>query len=96
MFKTKERKSQARKTSNLPTQVYAYGIHELSVEHRKVIHEQVFLAHQYRNKLVEIERERREAYRSIRRGLSNRLEVLEADYDKAQEAYLVSRKRLSS
>lgn len=51
-------KSRARKTSTLPTRIYSYGCLPAIVG-GDLLEEQLRLAHRYRNKLVEIERERR-------------------------------------
>ena len=81
----------------MTTQVYAYAVHtqSLSPEHRKVINEQAHLGTVYRNRLVEIERVRRDAYRTLRSSLSPDLAALEAAYDVSQEAYHLACRQLS-
>ena len=98
MSKTKTKKikkSNARKTSTVPTRVYTYGALPLSPEQQQLVNDQLFAAHRYRNTLVEIERKRREDYRGIRGKLSRPLVALEAAYDVAQAVYSEARKRLS-
>ena len=91
----KIKKSNARKTSTVPTKVYTYGALSLSPEQQRLVNDQLFAAHRYRNTLVEIERKRRDDYRGIRGKLSRPLAALEAAYDVAQAAYSEARKRLS-
>jgi hypothetical protein len=91
---TKKRKSQARKTSALPTRIFTYGVPVLSEDDRKIVNEQIFRAHRYRNKRIEIERERRDDYRKIRASLSSKLGDLEEAYQKSQDDYLAARRNL--
>jgi len=58
------KKSRARKTSAIPSKVYKYGIfsHQVEIEGRDQVEDQLLLAHRYRNRLVEIERARRRRY----------------------------------
>lgn len=55
-----------RKTSNLPTRIYTYGC-RLPTANGDLVEQQILLAHRYYNKLIEIERRRREKVRSIQR-----------------------------
>jgi hypothetical protein len=61
-----KKKSRARKTSTKPTRIYSYRILPPTVpEHRKLVDDQFFLAHQYRSRLIEIEIELRANFRAI-------------------------------
>lgn len=65
---TEIKKSKARKTTTIPTKVYRYGLvpdHHRQMEPREEIEQQLRLGHQYRNQLVEIERERRDRYNAL-------------------------------
>jgi transposase len=63
---TPKKKSRGRKTSTKPTRVYSYRILPPEVpEHRKLVDEQFFLAHQYRSRLIEIEIELRASFHAI-------------------------------
>lgn len=60
--------SRAKKTSTVPTKVYRYGLipdHHRPMEPREEIERQLQLGHQYRNKLAEIEIERRTRYNEL-------------------------------
>lgn len=46
---------------SLPTKIYTYGCNGGPQQNADLCREQLYLAHRYRNKLVEIERERRQA-----------------------------------
>ncbi len=60
------KKSRARKTSTKPTRVYSYRILPPEVpEHRKLVDEQFFLAHQYRAHLIKIEIELRTSFHAV-------------------------------
>jgi hypothetical protein len=62
----KKKKSRARKTSDKPTRIYSYRIlPPEDLEHRKLVDEQFWLAHQYRGRLTEIEIELRDRFRAI-------------------------------
>lgn len=62
----KASKTRARKTSTKPTRIYSYRIlPPEDLEHRKMVDEQFWLAHQYRCRLTEIEIEMRERFRAI-------------------------------
>src|SRR4029077_16714923 len=62
----KARKSRARKTSTKPTRIYSYRIlPPEDPEHRKLVEDQFWLAHQYRCRLTEIEIELRGCFREI-------------------------------
>src|SRR3990167_4017073 len=87
--------SDARKTSNVPTRIYTYGATALSPEHQVIVNDQIWHAHRYYNRLVEIERDRRNKYRQIRRSLSTTLDNLERQYDEYEASYLNARARLS-
>ena len=61
-----KKKSRARKTSTKPTRIYSYRILPPEVpEHRKLVDDQFFFAHQYRSRLIEIEIELRASFRAI-------------------------------
>lgn len=63
---SKIRKSRARKTSTKPTRIYSYRIlPPEDPEHRRLVDEQFWLAHQYRCRLTEIEIELRSRFRAI-------------------------------
>ena len=55
-----------RKTSTLPTRIYTYGC-RLPTSNGELVEQQILLAHRYYNKLIEIERRRRENVRAIQR-----------------------------
>lgn len=60
------KKSRKRKTSDKPTRIYSYRVlPPENAEHRALIEEQFWLAHQYRYRLVEIEIEQRRQFREI-------------------------------
>lgn len=62
----KKRKSRARKTSTKPTRIYSYRIlPPEDSEHRKLVEDQFWLAHQYRCRLIEIEIELRTHLRDV-------------------------------
>ncbi len=75
--------------------VYKSGIGPLPLETRQVIDREVRAAHHYRNRLVEIERSRRAAYRDLRNSLSPELARLHADYAAADRAVVEARRGLS-
>jgi hypothetical protein len=87
-------KSSARKTSKIPSKVYNFGVYApgISDEHKRVIHEQVFRGHLYRRERVEIETDRREQYRGIRRELSPDLSAVLERYVTAETAYKEARR----
>ena len=61
-----KKKSRARKTSDKPTRIYSYRIlPPENPEHRKLVDDQFWLAHQYRGRLTEIEIDLRENFRAI-------------------------------
>lgn len=61
-----KKKSRARKTSEKPTRIYSYRIlPPENPEHKKLVDEQFWLAHQYRCRLVEIEIELRTRFREV-------------------------------
>jgi hypothetical protein len=62
----KARKTRARKTSTKPTRIYSYRIlPPEDPEHRRLVDEQFWLAHQYRCRLTEIEIALRGSFRAI-------------------------------
>lgn len=62
----KTRKSRARKTSDKPTRIYSYRVlPPEDPEHRRLVEDQFWLAHQYRCRLVEIEVDLRKAFREV-------------------------------
>lgn len=66
------------------SRVYEYGLVKNELTDEKKIHEQIYLAHQYYNKLIEIERERREAIRAAQDTFPN-IKVLKESLEKANE-----------
>lgn len=71
-----------RKTSSNPTRIYTFGCW-IPPEHRAAFYEQLRLGHQYRNKRVEIEREKRAAYRAARAEMFPALAEAEAAVEAA-------------
>lgn len=72
-----KKKSRARKTSDKPTRIYSYRIlPPEDLEHKKLVDEQFWLAHQYRCRLIEIEIEQRNLFRAI-----------DLDHPRTREAY---------
>lgn len=65
-----------RKTSKVPTRIWTYGCNA-PMEGGDVFWEQARLAHRYYNNLIEIERNRRAAYREARSKVVPALSVLE-------------------
>lgn len=66
--------SNARKTSKTPTKIYTYGAFlPQDPAQQKLIADQIWNGHKYRNKLVEIERSRREQFRQLRLEISPKL-----------------------
>lgn len=76
----------ARKTSSLPTKIYTYGA--LLPSSGEILRDQIRKAHAYRNRLVELERQRRAGYRDLRISLSKSLGKMQADME-----VLLSRKK---
>jgi len=75
----KKKKSRARKTSDKPTRIYSFRVlPPEDLEHRKLVDEQFWLAHQYRGLLTEIEIALRENFRAI-----------DLDHPLTREAYYV-------
>jgi hypothetical protein len=54
-----------RKTSTVPTKVYKFGLQSPTVNSR-LVDEAIYLGHKFYNRLIEIERARREEYRAER------------------------------
>lgn len=67
----------ARKTSTVPTRIWSFGCHAPSPEAQVLVKEQVFKAHRYYNRLIEIDRERRTKYREARLRYFPQLAALE-------------------
>lgn len=78
--------------------VYSYGVHvsSLSEEHTNLVWDQLRKAHKYRNKLVEIERKRRDQYRALRATLSPELEALELEHARISGLIVLARRGLSA
>lgn len=93
---SKVRKSAARKTSAVPTKVLTIGIRgsALTPDALKLIHDEVFAAHLYKRKLIDLNNTRKSRYRRIRRLLSPRLAEMEAQYDALGERLYELRKGL--
>jgi len=87
------KKSNARKTSTSETKVYSYGAFlPKESEQIKLINDQLYFAHKYRNKLVEIERKRRNRFRNLRKLMSPELRQLENDLLLTEEKIIELRK----
>lgn len=80
-MKTKEKKSQARKKSTVPTKVYTYGARPTSEASTQVLQDQVFAAHRYQQVLTQLEIDRRETFRVLRRTLDPKLNEQESEVD---------------
>lgn len=91
-----EKTSSARKTSSLPTKIYTYGITRIQPEAEKLIQDQLWLAHRYRNKLTEIERNRRTDYRKLRASLSTIAESLEQENEAIDAKIVAARQQLQA
>src|ERR1700748_91590 len=96
IIETKEKISKARKTSETPTKVYTYGAFlPKDPVQVKLINDQLYLGHKYRNKLVEIERRRRDRFRVLRKLMSQtELKPLEDEYDQLEQEIFLLRKSL--
>jgi hypothetical protein len=94
MPKKMQAPSQARKQSTIPTKVYTYGVPRLEPKHAQIVYAQTRLAHKFRNRLVEIERERRVAYRTLRRALDPTLDDLETSKDDIENQIKATLKQL--
>jgi hypothetical protein len=88
----KKKKSRARKTSPVPTRIYAYGARP-PIEGMDVIERQMRLQHRYKNNLVAIERARRDSYNAILteaapelQAIQDRLAALKVEKDAIYEA----------
>jgi len=85
-----------RKTSEFPTRIMTFGCLPPDVGGAE-FSEQLLLAHRYRNKLVEIDRARRNKFRGIRAKYAPRLVEIEAALEalnaKMDEAYALSKQR---
>ena len=66
-----------RKTSTLPTRIWTYGCRPPTAG-GELIREQLWKAHRYYNKLIEIDLERRRLYREARSALNGTLSELES------------------
>jgi hypothetical protein len=66
-----------RKTSTLPTRIWTYGCRPPTAG-GELIREQLWKAHRYYNKLIELELERRRLYREARSALNGTLSELES------------------
>lgn len=73
-----------RKTSNVPTRIWTFGA-LAPVTNGELVRDQLFLAHRYYNKLIEIERERRAEYRAARTAASPELAALEQEVKQLSE-----------
>lgn len=84
----------ARKTSALPTRIWSYGAR---VVNESMVHDIIWTAHRYYNKLIEIERARHARYSAIRRAHAPELADLEDRWealDEASENVVAEQKRL--
>ena len=88
-----EIKSTARKKSDKPTLILAFGARPEG-ESRQIIGDQSYEAHKYYNTLIRIEQERLRTYRDLRGSLDPSLEELERHYDSLEEAVLNARQRM--
>lgn len=91
----KVKKSSARKSSSVPTRVYTYGARLKNKDHIKIVHDQLFVANKYRNKLVEIEINRRNRFRRLRSIISPTLREYERQYQEYELKILELRKKIS-
>ena len=76
--------------------VYSYGVHCLTPADQSIVNDQLHHGHRYRNRLTEIERTRRDAYRTLRMSLSPVLASLETQHAECEAAYQVARQALSA
>ena len=67
-----------RKTSTVPTKVYKYGLQSPTVNGR-LVDEAIYLGHKFYNRLIEIERTRRNEYRAERTRRFPELAAVEAE-----------------
>lgn len=72
----------------MATKVYTYGAfpniklgNDIDQDSIRIIHDQVFKAHLLKNKLIELERIRRENFSNLRKKLSPKLESLQGELD---------------
>lgn len=85
----------ARKTSTVPTRIWTFGALPPRTEaDRKLISDQLFKAHRYYNRLIEIERARRVSYRETRARLVPRLAELEQRNEATQAKLEAARQEL--
>lgn len=82
-----------RKTSETPSRIWTYGLPHgpSSPEMLEHIDNQMRLGHRYYNALIQIERERRQAYRAARSRLAPGLAEVEAQTELAAQALEVAR-----
>lgn len=86
----------ARKTSSVPTRIWSFGARRPSAVEELSIKEQLYKAHKYYNRLIEIERERRTKYREARSRFAPQLAELEAKDEALQAALEEARRELRS
>lgn len=80
----------ARKTSTTPTKIWSFGCRRPNEDDETVVFDQLRRAQRYYNRLIEIERKRREDYRALRTSLFPVIEQLEnRDADLTVEIELV-------
>lgn len=85
----------ARKTSSVPTRIWGFGALAPKLESdRTMIQDQLWKANRYYNQLIDIERQRRIAFREARSRLVPTLAALEQKNDVLQEALEKARQDL--
>lgn len=86
-----------RKTSSTPTRIWTYGLlPPRGKEDEKAVRDQLHRAHRYQNVLIEIERERRTAYRAARTAASPDLERLEKRVKELTDSIETQRREIKS
>ncbi len=73
-----------RKTSTLPTRILSYGCQSPTLG-AEIVKDQIWKAHRYYNKLIEIDLERRRLYREARSSIDGKLRELESAQAAVQE-----------
>jgi phage FluMu protein Com len=84
-----------RKTSTIPTKVFKYGLQSPTVNGR-LVDETIYLAHKFYNKLIEITRTSRTAYRTERSRRFPELVVVETATARLTAAIKISRDKIKA
>ena len=90
----KQKKSIARKTSKLPTRIYAYGC-RVRPECADLLCETLFRSGRYYNERVSLERDRRREYARIRAEHAPEIATLAAEYDDADKAVVAAKEAIT-